>query len=574
MIIFLIFLPVYLFILVPILHADWGSVTVDSKGDTGWNPSLALDKSGMPCIVYNDWENGSLKYASFDGNSWHAITIDNSGFVGGTPSLALDSDDNPHVSYFDFTEEDLLYIYRDAGGWHKETIASEGSPGLYSSIEIDSGGRPHVAYEDLTNMDLKYAVRISPGVWDLETVDSDTDVGQYASLELDSSDKPHIAYLDWINADLKYAKKTGSTWQISVIDSEGFTGYYSSLRLDSNNKPHIAYQNSTQQDLRYATNQSGTWQKGIVDADGDVGEFTSLALDSANKPAIAYYSVKEEKLKYAKWSGSSWIKEVVSVSDFESWHVCLAIDSGNKAHIAYLDWIAGDLKYARTTNAPVLSWVGEEPFLNDGLDPEEGNTYTSYVFRVTYEDPDSDPVLGGYPKVHISKDDEEIEGSPFAMSFLSEDVPGKTVFEANAFVPEDGTYSYYFEAKDRWGSPATGEPTSATQGPTVTAIEKPPFEVYSYPNPARGDKATFHVKTWYLSPKFKIKIFNIAGELVKEIEDTSIPKHNAPVYEYEWDLKDANGFPLSSGVYLYMVRSMDKITGDKMKKVKKMAILK
>ena len=181
----------------------WGVTTVDSAGETGYNPSIALDSNGYPRIAYNDWNLGDLRYASWDGNQWTLETVVADGVVGGTPSLFIDSAGTPHISYYDYDKGDLWYAKKADSGWAFELVDSSGNVGLWSSLKVDSSGKVHIAYEDITlpnsqgGMNLKYAARGPNGGWWSENVDTQGDVGQFASLALDSQGKVHIAYMSY-----------------------------------------------------------------------------------------------------------------------------------------------------------------------------------------------------------------------------------------------------------------------------------------------------------------------------------------------------------------------------------------
>ena len=53
--------------------------------------------------MYYDDENGDLKYADYNTqtNLWQPTILDSSGDVGMYPSIAIDSQDNLHVAYYD-----------------------------------------------------------------------------------------------------------------------------------------------------------------------------------------------------------------------------------------------------------------------------------------------------------------------------------------------------------------------------------------------------------------------------------------------------------------------------------------
>ena len=87
----------------------WVTTTVDSTGDTGRHPSIAIDPdSGYPAIAYQLNGADDLRYAAWDGDSWDLTTVDSSGDVGSSPSLAFDpADGNPAIAYLRSTNWDL-----------------------------------------------------------------------------------------------------------------------------------------------------------------------------------------------------------------------------------------------------------------------------------------------------------------------------------------------------------------------------------------------------------------------------------------------------------------------------------
>jgi hypothetical protein len=77
------------------------------------------------------------------------------------------------------------------------------------------------------------------------------------------------------------------------------------------------------------------------------------------------------------------------------------------------------------------------------------------------------------------------------------------------------------------------------------------LNVYNYPNPTSGE-THFTFKLTQIPEEIKIKIFTIAGRLVKELKLTS----NELKYDFNkiyWDGRDEDGDVLANGVYLYKV---------------------
>ena len=119
---------------------------------------------------------------------------------------------------------------------------------------------------------------------------------------------------------------------------------------------------------------------------------------------------------------------------------------------------------------PTLSWTGETDYTDDGLDPEDGYSGTNFVYRVKYTDEDNDAPASGYPKLHIMKAGSPIDGSPFPMSEVASGdtySDGKLYTYTKSELMPGTDYTYYFEARDLWNSPAIGAPTGTRDGPIV-----------------------------------------------------------------------------------------------------------
>jgi hypothetical protein len=198
---------------------SWSLSKVDTSGavgDTGYDSSLVLDPAMRPYIAYRDGKYyANLMVAKQDkAGNWEITKVDNGGSATGNtgydPSIALDPAKNPQVSYYDKSNGNLRYASWNGTTWITETVDEAGDVGLQSSLAVGTNGQPYISYYDATNHALHLATR-SPGTrnWVIRTVDNDGDVGQYSSLALDGSGHPNIAYYDATNNALKFAGWSG-----------------------------------------------------------------------------------------------------------------------------------------------------------------------------------------------------------------------------------------------------------------------------------------------------------------------------------------------------------------------------
>jgi hypothetical protein len=83
-------------------------------------------------------------------------------------------------------------------------------------------------------------------------------------------------------------------------------------------------------------------------------------------------------------------------------------------------------------------------------------------------------------------------------------------------------------------------------------------KVYTYPNPAKGDKLSFK---YYLGSKadVKVDVYNVAGQLIAHFEKDNNPAGLAS--EFEWNMQN-----IASGVYIWRIEAT---AGNDTKAIKK-----
>ncbi len=333
--------------------SDWSSHTVDTLESSNDGLSIALDDVGYAHISYDHEGDDDLRYAYENASGWHTSTVDSKGQVGGYPSLALEEIMGyARVSYYDDTNTNLKYAYEDASGWQTQTLDSRGDVGKYTSLDLDGAGYAHIAYYDASNEQLKYAYEDNSG-WYTQTVTpySRGYVGLYTSLALDEQEDAHISYYDWSQGNLKYACRDASGWYSQVVDNHGDVGLYTSLALDGEGYPHISYYDATQQNLKYAYQDDSGWYSQTVDSAGDVGHHTSLALETTAPYTvhISYYDATNQHPKYAHQTATGWHVYTVGTGFPGGQYPSLALEDNGNPHISYFEHYFGDLLYIERT---------------------------------------------------------------------------------------------------------------------------------------------------------------------------------------------------------------------------------
>ncbi|MFC2048989.1 hypothetical protein ACFLR5_02065 [Elusimicrobiota bacterium] len=229
---------------------NWSTSSVQTATSLGyWQMSIAIDGADNPHLAYKeDFPTDSLKYARYDGSSWHIDYADNNSNTGRNPSIALNGSGIPRISYYYLTGQDHYFAkYSTAtDSFDLELIDNSSGQIAFNALALDANDNPHVAYYDGNTANIKYAYHDGAS-WVPTTIDYGVGTGigdyssRYCSIALDGEGYPHITYRDQPNKDLKYAAYDGVKWSTATIDSEGDVGYWSSIAIDGAGTVHIAY---------------------------------------------------------------------------------------------------------------------------------------------------------------------------------------------------------------------------------------------------------------------------------------------------------------------------------------------
>ncbi|HRE41232.1 MAG TPA: DUF4842 domain-containing protein [Ignavibacteria bacterium] len=93
--------------------------------------------------------------------------------------------------------------------------------------------------------------------------------------------------------------------------------------------------------------------------------------------------------------------------------------------------------------------------------------------------------------------------------------------------------------------------------------------IFNYPNPVTEDKTTVRIELPVNSEEITMRIFDLGGELVKEVSKKELYK-NGIYWDYVWDLKNGKNVIVANGIYLIQVEA--KVNGVSYSKNQKMGV--
>ncbi len=319
-------------------------MTVDSPGNVGKYPSIVLDNSNNPQVVYYDNSNTALKYAYWNVSTWIVGNIVDSsvGLTGGDNSLAIDSSNNLYVAYMDGNTNSLKFREYTGGGWTAANVIT--TECKYPSIAVDpSGTNAYVTYYDYNSGNIVYTTcEVSvPGTWTQTATMSAGSDSLYSNSSVGvENNTVHVAYFDNTNQIYCYKTLTPSGFSSYEI-ATGSAGKVS-LAFDSNT-PANEYVSFTG-NILYSRSDGETWSSLL--SSSNINPYSSVKIDSNGKYTLSSYDSSGRVLKYLSNSSGSDVVYTLDSSADVGMYCSTAIDSNGKFHIVYYDRTNGDLKYA------------------------------------------------------------------------------------------------------------------------------------------------------------------------------------------------------------------------------------
>jgi hypothetical protein len=349
-------------------------------------------------VAYHD-SSGALVFSKRILGTWQTEVIDSAGDVGHSPSLALDPAGFAHIVYIKKQNgtDIIRYAKQLPPGEQKTTCGSTPSqwtcgaiPTGYDdprlvAIGVDHNMKLHVAYSTLSNT---YYLSRPNGVaqWSSENAyyqgSALSQSPVYLALKVDSQQSPQIS-LRINNGPLVWLRKTSGNWQVETVDAS--TNPLESERrhamaLGPNDQPNLLFLSPSDGFVLARRLLPGGWSRIKLNGPGNMYpldapgvESFGLAIDQDNSPRISYYTSDGSSFKYARWvylasSPGTLVPQLNAAHDpvrphafFSQGWAKMDIDSGfNIAYwnqialgfdgnplVVYYDWNLGYFRFAR-----------------------------------------------------------------------------------------------------------------------------------------------------------------------------------------------------------------------------------
>ena len=245
------------------------------EGDTGWWPSLVIDRHDVPHLSYCDAYNGDLKYATQINGKWTFEDVVTKGAVGKYTSIAIDDKGKIGISYYDQDKKYLRYASssprsKTSGrAWMTESIAWGLEVGMASELRFDEKSLPHLFYY-IPSGKLIYAHKPSDEQSWLKRPIADA-TGSF-SISIDSKLRKEgfwISYVNWTFRDtlLHVARPHQSAqkneFKHELVAEKDGAGWRSRLFFE-NNEPRIIYSVNNKAEIRLAKPTSTGWESTLL----------------------------------------------------------------------------------------------------------------------------------------------------------------------------------------------------------------------------------------------------------------------------------------------------------------------
>lgn len=292
--------------------------TVDSDGEVGNYSSVAIGTDGLGLIAYyarDPFYNLKVAHCSdFFCSSATVGTLDTAGEVGEFPSVAIGTDGFGLISYYDSTNGDLKVAHCVDTACTVATVGTLDAAddvGDHTSVAIGADGLGLISYRDRTHGDLKVAHCIDTACTSatISTLDPSNTAGQYTSVTIGADGLGLISYGVYQEGDLKVAHCDNvacTSATLSNLDSAGNVDLSStSIAIGVDGLGLISYVDESNNELKVAHCKDLVCTIAVIntvdrsDGANAFGYGTSLAIGADGLGLLSYSDAINDDLRVA-----------------------------------------------------------------------------------------------------------------------------------------------------------------------------------------------------------------------------------------------------------------------------------
>ena len=310
----------------------------------------AIDANDAIHVLYDDFSNGLLKYATNKTGTWVATTIftdnvdtyHNAGF-----GISVDGANKVHIVYTTSGDVVALYYRTDASGSWITTKLVDYTDNIYGygfsgpAIAATSSGKVHIAFGGGAS-DLFYLNDLS-GAWIEPIKLGDIGFGVDASMALDLSGQVYIAQDNPYGLKLAVVDAAGTPVSNTLIDGEdvdyGPNRWYPAIAVNKvDNSVYVSYwywDTAPEPDVTLMKLWSSAGGITSID-DAPNGPESGITVDQNGKVHISYADPYTSKLKHATNESGTWVVEELP-TDAGSDDSDILIDSTGKINVLYFN---------------------------------------------------------------------------------------------------------------------------------------------------------------------------------------------------------------------------------------------
>lgn len=304
------------------------TVLTQKSSDSGYFPSLLIQKNGLPAYIYYDFSTYTLKIASCMEDTCEKTVITTG--EGLYSSSDIDDQGNIHIVFYNQLNSSVRYATGTPGNWTLSTLKTDVLDTVNLKL-ICFSDEVHVFYFNRADYSIRHLVRKE--IWTSEIIAAGT--GREFSADISNSGEIAVSFYDRTDKDLMISRYDGH-WKTDTVEAEGDAGEYSAVCFDKNNNLSVAYLDQGKQSLIYAEYIENQFLKLTADSSGSPsGLYVQMSIDRNDIPHLFYYCGGIYKLKRAVVK-----KDSVEITEISSGiaksPLCISAETG-KEYLLYSD---------------------------------------------------------------------------------------------------------------------------------------------------------------------------------------------------------------------------------------------